>query len=1321
MKLKKLINTNYIGWILVIGAIIFLYLFYFFNYVPQQEKRLQKRSFRILKEYSKNMLGKYDYYRSHFENYGTYYTFIYNLESGTKEEIKHKKTQFKKNKNQFLGIYLLINDLEESVSALSDTFKHQTAFAYKGNNNQPAILFESPETDENINLSPVIDYWKQIAGDSLEFQNNVKYFSLPVTTLMEGLKFDRLLDNIVLFHDSAVIYNSNLDVVNDITNPKALADSMNVSQGGITEAIEVRGEKKRVMVLPLDFIGKRFYLAGIIPDSDFKKKTRVMNNQVLIIISGILLMVLIGMPVLKIIFIDPRDRINAKDSYSATFSMILGTGLLTLIAIGIINHQVAEKRLQKKRIGEISGILYDNIDSDLQLYTDFYSEITGKDTSCQFGLSRFTRNALKQNKNFTNIPDDSITPFPLNEIILMDSAGIVQKAVTRTGFSEVIPVDVSERFYFKNVLDTNRSWHMKEQQERFYIESIKSYNTGKQETAISFHLKNPVANKLSVLAITAVIPSLYHQVLPKDIEFAVINERGNVLFHSIRSKNLHENFLDECNLDPTLMNAINLRVEKNTAIDYNEKPWMAHIKPIKNTPLFLIALLDIQKTQNRNTRIFLFTFYFWAISFICVMTGILIIRYNRPQNQAIESNSWLLNWLVFQPTNSAKYKAFISVLVGTIICQAAGVFIIEKPIIMLLYQLIFIVYTGLISLILLGKDSTGVLKIYKRANLPAAFILFILSILILILLRLHFEWLFVFVLTTLILFSSLVIYQGKNKRYRYRKPVKKFNKLNITPNSVEKEKPDYDGETGKMEPQQAKTRHVYNICLFVWLLSLSVVPVINYYYSVQHQEKMLWRREQMSHMAKKNLLLAKEFKDMRKFSWFKRIQGNGLDGMKITFCDTCTVKDTFPENRFSGKIYSLLSDPVTKGDYQMNYLTNKSYHDEWSINNNELIYSSLGINGAIKVTADNLNRKNNNTNSPLIWLWLAGILLLVLCFIWRILCYVTEYVLFTKKINWTVPQTPSLKELITDRKYQRVLLQTFNEKKIRDEAAKIIASTLNPAKNEGMGELKVISAMDIIDGNYLMKSETEEKDQITWISDIDQCLQQVNNHDLLLQRLKSINQKHQGRIITVLPFDIEFIKEYYEDYLADNTMNAEEKIKIYSLKRSWEIIFKEYRKFYGFCLKEIRGSLDESESPSEMQPFYSYIWSCLCRNEKLILYDLVEDGFLNLKNKQLIFKLINKGLILPGQYLKIFSNGFSYFIDNTVKPEEVKDIESKITYKGMWRNIRYPIIIILIIITTFIFISQGYSMEKVMAIFAGILTLLATMFRLLEGNLFRQF
>ncbi|RLD35294.1 MAG: hypothetical protein DRI73_02750, partial [Bacteroidetes bacterium] len=214
MKPNLRIKTNYIGWLVILLAISMLYLGYFFIYIPQQEALVKERGFRILKEYGKNMHDKYDYYQKHIDNYGVFYSIRHFLNS----ESQEKATGIKNFKETNKKTYNLINGLEKTIIAdiLKDSLlnpyfwdkKEKTFYLYYASHNKVANTL-SKEDSTNLKLS---------VNDMAFFSNNKVFYKVPITTLMQGLKFDKLLDNIVLFNDSTVFYNSNKDIVQDITN-----------------------------------------------------------------------------------------------------------------------------------------------------------------------------------------------------------------------------------------------------------------------------------------------------------------------------------------------------------------------------------------------------------------------------------------------------------------------------------------------------------------------------------------------------------------------------------------------------------------------------------------------------------------------------------------------------------------------------------------------------------------------------------------------------------------------------------------------------------------------------------------------------------------------------------------------------------------------------------------------------------------------------------------------------------------------------------------------------------------------------------------------
>ena len=1307
MKIRIYKSANYIGWIVIILAFAFLYFTYFFIYIPNQEAKLQQRAFRILKEYGNNMFDKNNYYQNHFKNYGLYYKIKHFGNTGQLvQDTVLRKTNSARDVKDVIDELFAYVELESTEAVSEDFFvnsyrKNKLFIDYRPQISD-TISQQAIDSVANLYFPPTLENDPHYTDSLL---STPVQFKVPVDILMQGLKFDRLFENIILFDDSLVYYNSNSDLVADITNPEALCDSVENVQGGIWEIITIRGEDKHVMILPIDFLGKRFCIAGLIVDDAFRSKTRTINNQFLILIAAILLLIFIGMPILKIIFIGEKERLKAMDASGSAISTIFGSGLLVLIAIGVIKHQFVDRSQLENRLKLVSDSLYTIVSSDIDSIKNLYLSIIDS-TAKQPPLAQKVSTHFNRGKSkFYQLGGDTLdTPFPLNEILIIQPDGIVHKAVTRTPFSDVVPLDLNTRNYFTQVVKKAGSWPSKTDDIHFYIESIKSYNTAKGETAFSFH--NTQNDSLPVTAITSAVPSLYYQVLPKDIEYVIINSSGDVLYHSIKSKNLHENFVAECETNSKLIKTIDLRVADIVHINYNEKKWMARIVPVNETPLYHITLLDINQTDNKNARIFLFTFYFLFASLVFVGLGMLGMRWLNPVDNNQKKPDWFLSWLLFQG-NNYRYYIYLSILfTGLILVQNSSILFIKNPVSMLVFQLIFIIYSSFISLVFLKRKELQLQELFSKKYYPENIILLVTGIAILtLLLRFHPGWEVYIPLALLIVFTLTV---PKILQYIDRQPELSAKYIAI-------------------HLPQIKIK--YLAFLFLWLTSISAIPVVQYYFSIKKQEEKFWKQDQLLSVAADNLELKKNYPGQENTPWFRRIQGNGIDNLKVEFKDDSSNTDIdfdHPLNRFNkaNEIYSMLPDPVNE-DYSIKDLHDTIYHKEWDIDDTLLTYSRGGTEGVVDVIS---NTKENSGLAE----WFLSIFVifsLLAAGVWILLRYVARVLLNLTTEHWEETEVSWKHIFFEDPDIKRILLHSFNG----DYFLKKLKEYLKQLSDNNEITVKPVSTTDLTKTDFDC-GPILSGNNIIWISGFDQSIYEIEKHEPLLKKILEMCQNATGKIIVDIPFDLESIDEFYNDYIFENEIEKKEITRIYLLKKRWKTTFKNFFEFNGYLNHKQETNPQEKTSTEkkeinkddnfehqnweleETDTQFSNIWDNLTGYEKIVLYDLADDGLLNRKNKNIIQRLANKKLIIPNPYPKLFSEAFRDFVNDSLEPSDVKAIEKKLGFKGKWRNIQYLILLILVPMATFIFISQGISIEKIFGIFAGVLTIITGVMRLFDSQ-----
>ncbi|MEN8116791.1 MAG: hypothetical protein ABFS16_07415 [Bacteroidota bacterium] len=1306
MRTEKLKSTNYLGWILIITVLILLYSSYFLLYIPQQKTLVRERGFRILEEYAQNIHEKKDYYQNHLKNYDVLYAFKDDTTNFFREIQKKDSSKYKDNKKEILRA---LNGLEKTIK-LSNSYKYDSIT--RENNLKKISYYESGaggkvvfnlahnefsekqeiEISEGITLKPFD-----------EIKNDIAF--IPVSTLMQNLKFDGLFENIAFLDSEHVIYNTNGNVVNSITNFSVLRDSILKTQGGLMQIVEIHGAENHVMFLPVNFLDQEFFLAGFISDRQFSKKTRTINSQLLTIITGILLLILVGMPVLKIVFISHKERLNVRDVNGATISLIFGLSILLLLFIGTMKYYVVDRNTASHRLETISDTLLQNIESDFE---ELYSLCDTVASCISIENSGFWKDISEfiddEHKSYITIPDSTLdkneTIFPFNEIIFMNKSGTAVKAVTKTPFTNLYKLDLSSRNYYQK-LDQGKSWTWNENNfNGYYIESIKSYNTGNKETAISFGLnqqQNLGKEKAFYMAITSHIPSLYDQILPEDVAFVVINRDGKVLFHSEESKNLHENFLVESNNHPRITGAIKYRTTETVRINYNERTWLARIVPMHEKPFYHVTLLNLQYTDNKNTRIYLFTFYFLFFTFICTVLGIQIIKWTGPEKKFIKSKIWSFNWLIFRNDKHGEYKKLFYIHFAVIGCQILSLFIIKSPVAMLVYQLIFIAFASYASFIVLKENPSPVTK-----N--------ILKIVILILLialgSLNFSGLLTvgLILVILILFNKIGLAGSKNQ----------FNKI-------------------------FTIKQTYQAFMFIWLAGLTIVPVVGYYQSIKLQEEILATRSEMVFEATQNLMLKNEHEEEDNDKWFQRINGSNIDYLKIKVVDNqinCEDKKSYLRkildyNR-ADFVYNMLPCPLTKDEYLMALLKNKNVKCEWQFADSMLKYLEPDSKGMVMVESANLNRMQNspgvitaginNMGLKLILYFILPVLLLIIL-IWSTFRYLADFVLTTVLAKWDKPVIPSLRKLIERKSEKRIILISFDGSNYYRIFKRLFKSkNIFPYR---------------IHADEFFKEEikfVDRTDHPIWITGLEAYLLNFKKADVMLSRLAEINRLAKGHVVLEMPYDIDFIKEYAQEYIADYKVEKEEEIRINDYIRGLSTMLKDYYRYtctietqsLSTNLKEVQslteninGGSDEGKvlaNAHVLKLQYRHIWNCLNQMEKMILFDLADDGMLNFKNKFLINRLVMKGLIKVDPKPEIFDPSFRYFLKYSILQEETQLLERNLSKQGKWKNAKYMLLLLLIPLATFMFISQGASIEKVIGILAGVLALFSGVIRIMDSS-----
>ncbi|MGD1889480.1 MAG: cache domain-containing protein [Cyclobacteriaceae bacterium] len=133
---------------------------------------------------------------------------------------------------------------------------------------------------------------------------------------------------------------------------------------------------------------------------------------------------------------------------------------------------------------------------------------------------------------------------------------------------------------------------------------------------------------------------------------------------------------------------------------------------------------------------------------------------------------------------------------------------------------------------------------------------------------------------------------------------------------------------------------------------------------------------------------------------------------------------------------------------------------------------------------------------------------------------------------------------------------------------------------------------------------------------------------------------------------------------------------------------------------------------SMAQPFYFSLWNTCSKEEKYILYDLADDGFVNTKNKPVIMALMEKGLIFYDESFHIMNESFRNFILANIKPAEALKMEREARNNGRWSVYSTVILLLVVSLIFFVLFAHESIVNQFVALLAGITAAVPYLLRL---------
>jgi len=325
-------------------------------------------------------------------------------------------------------------------------------------------------------------------------------------------------------------------------------------------------------------------VSGLIQSDYFRNQTWSISYTILILCAFITALLILSWPLLKLVLIGPKDRLGTADIYFLTFSFLIAVGVFT--ALGLYaskyyrlesdidsNLQLLATSVKGNFKGELTAALkqLDTLSKNCTLLASLGSQKKDCEND-PYLAGTIYQDGDKEKKNIlpllTNGQNSAATTYPyFDTAVWIDKTGAQQAKWTIENETTQY-INVSQRGYFSNLRRGN--FYTFENSEaglapqQFWLEPIVSRTTGRNEVEIS-KLTN---DHEWIAAFDARLMSLMQPVLPAGFGFVVVAQDGKVLFHSDEAHHLGENFFQECDDNARLRSAVVSRSAATMDVKY---------------------------------------------------------------------------------------------------------------------------------------------------------------------------------------------------------------------------------------------------------------------------------------------------------------------------------------------------------------------------------------------------------------------------------------------------------------------------------------------------------------------------------------------------------------------------------------------------------------------------------------------------------------------------------------------------------------------------------------------------------------------------------
>ncbi|HEX5171161.1 MAG TPA: hypothetical protein VFW11_18420, partial [Cyclobacteriaceae bacterium] len=1046
-----------------------------------------------------------------------------------------------------------------------------------------------------------------------------------------------------------------------------------------------------------------WYLCGLLKTENYNIQTRSVDPLVITGASLIFLFLIVAMPILKLLIMNTYERISIFNVWFTGFSVVVGSAVFFLILWSISNSLQSMEEVDDQ-LADLSGEIRGRFERELGMIykqVNYFNDPSHGSVICRWmdsqrrrGQKNFVFGSVQ--KHFSDYFSPDTLYYPFNYLMWIDRDGLpfVSLAAQEKEPDYEMP-NLSHRKYFSQVINDSLWALPGEPSEAFALQSITSWTDHSAEAGFGIRPTYREPFPAAVLALSTRLYSIMDALLPAGYGFSIIDEKGEVWFHSNTDKNHQQNLFEEMDRDGKLIAVVNGRGMAHFSVDYEGARTRVYAQPLHDIPLYLVVFHANEYQRTPVVLTILLAFALATIHFI--IQGIQMLVMFTCQYRARKMRMEHFFFKLFRPDegHAAMYRtSLITQLVLLIIS-------------ILFYRIgYFACVVGFLTLpVMLMAFHLG---LYCGRKDPGVNCFMALSVAIIILVNgFAFYWLApneMVIASVQQLVFLLVFYIA----FRDRGTKERTNNLPAGHSAT-------TNRLIRLLQWVLSYPRVYHAYLFLWLIVISIFPVLYYYKIAYQEESLLWAKyqqleERSAEIRRSDFLIDRRLKFIashKALFTYASTAGNYLTPAELPDLKAPSQNgDCIQELLFAA--WPRFAELFSKSSAAA---FNTAADNSWSwVKDDETVVISYPLKPGLTENQVHVRKYGNlNPFGSEYGIVIALIGLLAGALICKTIVFCTKYI-------FGIGILPLYRE--------RPFLQVTERINSSDRIF-IVGLPLSENDDSHKG----------IAGNRCLADF--QRDESTWKDDGDVCVIEhfefgINDHEFngkKLTFLQRLMEKAKQKIIILSTVQPSAIVEVYRKRICEpcegeksdgKTPCKEEQYKI--AIRKWKNLLGRFEIHYKSIQPEprllggdvmVQNELNscrylqqlsrEDQLPQPLigdddfimeveevaEAYYNALWNSFSPEEKLLLFDLAHDGFVNLKNQRGLRILIRKGvIIISNEALRIMNQSFTNFILSVFREDEEVEMNKKIQSKGSWQQIQVVLVMVMVALVVFIALAQ---------------------------------